>query len=60
MLNFVYSIIYIGEDDQYLDWHVVLVFLFSSRLPEDGTPVLTTCRILILVTNCILMSAFIG
>jgi hypothetical protein len=29
-----------SEGDQHLYWHVGLVFLCSSRIPEDGTAVL--------------------
>jgi len=46
-----------------LDWHVGLVFLCSSRHPEDGTPVLKHAGFLYLsqiVFYCILMSAFIS
>jgi len=45
-----------SEGDQYLDWRLGLVFLCSSRLPEDGSA--ETCRSLTLVMNCILWFVF--
>ena len=37
-----------------------LVFLRSRSLPENDKPGAETCRYLILVVNCILLSAFVG
>ena len=74
LVNFMYSGILISwyfndtsEGDQYLVWHVGLVFLCSSRLPEDGTPVQKHVGIS-LVMSCVwwslilfvLLSAFVG
>jgi hypothetical protein len=41
------------------DWHVGHVFHYFSGLPEDGTLVSKHVELL-LVTNCILLSAFFG